>query len=108
MLLARLVDDAKNLFHAQGDYYRLLVLGRIAGLKTAAILLVVAIFLVQASLTTLLIGIGFAIARLFESVGLAGGIVIAAVLGLVLSAILARIAIGRISAASSAAGGAAK
>ena len=107
-LFARLVDDAKNLLRAEGDYYRLLVVGRITGLKTAAILIVVAVFLLQASLTTLLVGIGFAIARLFERVGLAGGTLIAALLGLAISGLLVRIAIGRIAAASRAAGDSAK
>ena len=107
-LLTRLVDDAKHVARAEGEYYRLLVVGRIAGLKTAAILIIVALFLVQASLTTLLIGIGFAIARLFERIGLAGGVLIAAVIGLVVSGVLVRVAIGRIAAASRTSGGPAK
>lgn len=103
-LFAQLVDDAKTLLRAQVDYYKLLAARRIAGLKVAVALIVVALFLVQASLTTLLIGIGLAIARLFERVGVAGGIVIAAVIGLAVSGLLVRIAIGRIAAAAPAAG----
>ncbi len=107
-LLSRLIDDAKQLFHAEIDYYRLLVVGRVAGLKTAVILIVAAILLLQASLTTLLIGIGLAIARLFERVGMAGGVVIAAVIGLIVSGLLVRIATGRIAASAQAAKEAAK
>lgn len=107
-LFAQLVDDAKALVRAEADYYRLLVTGRIAGLKVAAALIVAALFLLQASLTTLLIGIGLAIARLFERVGIAGGVLVAAVIGLVVSGLLVRGAIGQIAAASRAAGGDAK
>ena len=99
-LVARLIEDAKQFVHAEIDYYRLLLIERIAGLRTAAVLVVVAVFLLQASLTTLLIGIGLAIAHLFARIGLAGGVVIAAVIGLLVSGLLVRIAIGRIAASA--------
>lgn len=98
-LFARLIEDAKGFARAEVDYYRLLVTSRVAGLKPAVVLIVVALFLVQASLTTLLIGIGFGIARAFERIGIAGGVVIAALVGLLISGILVRIAVGKIAAA---------
>lgn len=107
-LFTRLVEDTKQLVHTEIDYYRALVVMRAVGLKTAAILIVAAILLLQASLTTLLIGIGLAIWQLFERVGIAGGVVIAAVIGLLLSGLLVRIAIGRVAASAQAAKEAAK
>ncbi len=99
-LFARLVEDGKRFARAEIGFYKQVAVGRIAGLKTAAILLVVAVLLVQASLTTLLVGIGFGIARLLPAIGIAGGVIVAAVIGLLVSGLLVRSAIGRLSAAA--------
>lgn len=102
-LFARLVDEAKQFARAEIDYYRVLTVSRIAGLKTAVGLILFALFLLQASLTTLLVGIGLGIAHLVEKVGLAGGVVLSAVIGLAISGILVWIALRKIAAAGEAA-----
>lgn len=99
-LFARLIEDAKRLIRAELDYYKLLLTGRAMALRTAAIMIVVALFLVQASLTTLVVGLGLALWRLFGALGIAGGVIIAAVLGLAISGLLVRVAVARIAAAS--------
>ena len=100
-LFRRAVDEGKSFARAEVNYYKQLALARVAGLQTAAILVVVAIFFVQASLTTLVIGVGVAIAAWLGGwLGLAGSLILAAILGLALSGILARVAIGKIKAAA--------
>ena len=82
-LVTRAIEDGKAYARAEIDFYKHMALVRVAGLKVAAIFAVVAIFLVQSSLTTLLIGLG-----------------LAAVLGFVISGLLLWLAVRRLSASN--------
>ena len=96
-LVTRAIEDGKAYARAEIDFYKHMALVRVAGLKVAAIFAVVAIFLVQSSLTTLLIGVGLALA---SWLGVAGGVLAAAVLGFVISGLLLWLAVRRLSASN--------
>ena len=100
-LISRLIDDAKRFARAEVDYYKQLGLAYVGGLKLGVILVVVAIFLLQASLTTLLIGIGLLLAHFIAALGVDGGVIVAAVIGLAICGLLVRIAVGRFAKVAS-------
>lgn len=97
-LFTRAVEDGKSFARAEVDYYKKMALSRVSGLTTAAVLAIAALFLLQASLTTLVVGFGLALATWLPRLGIAGGVVIAAVLGLLVAGLLAWLAVGRIKA----------
>jgi len=99
VLFARAVEEGKSFARAEVNYYKQLALSRVSGLVGAAVFGVAALFLLQASLTTLLVGFGLALATWFPRLGIAGGVVIGAVIGLLLTGLLAWLAVGRIKAA---------
>lgn len=94
-LVRRLVADGKVYARAEIDIYRHKALAWIPPVRTAAILAVVALFLAQAAITTLLVFVGFWLALWFGPLG--GGIA-AALIGLALAGLLVWIAIRKLSA----------
>ena len=91
-LLGRLIADGRAYAAAEVDIYRNKALAWVPPLRTAAVMLVVAMFLAQAALTTLLVFFGFWLALWLGPLG--GGIA-AAVVALVVAGILVKIAIGK-------------
>lgn len=93
-LVGRLVADGKAYARAEVDIYKHKALAWVPPVRTAAILAVVALFLAQAAITTLLVFLGFWLALWLGPLG--GGIA-AALIGLALAGLLAWIAIGKVS-----------
>ncbi len=88
-LLSQAIERARDLARAEVAYYRAVATDKATALARPAILLVVALLIVQASLTTLVVSLGVAVAAWL---GLAGGLLVAAVVGLALAGLLAWIA----------------
>lgn len=84
-LIARLIDSGKAYARAEVALIRQTVVTRIGQIKPAIALVVPAIFLVQAALTVLLVALGFGLARWL---GPAGGMAVAAMIGLVVAGLL--------------------
>lgn len=93
-LIHRATDDVRELVNAEIELAKTKLLARVSGARNAIILLVVAVFLLQAALTTLLVG--FALG-LEHWVGPLGGAAIVFVVTLVVIGVLAKIAIGQFS-----------
>ena len=98
-LVSRVVDDGKRLVQAEVDLYKQIAVRKVAGFQTAVVLAVAALFFVQAALTTLLVGLGFAIAHW---IGIAGGVIVAALLGFAAAGLMVWIALRKFSTAASA------
>jgi hypothetical protein len=86
-LFARLVDDATNLFRAELNLYRQAAFGRFTQAKLPIILIVVAALIAQSSVTTILVGCAFGLARWL---GPAGGGLAMGVIGFAISGLLVR------------------
>lgn len=88
-LLSQAIERARTLAQAEIAFYKARVTGKVTALIRPAILGVVALLIVQASLTVLLGALGVAIAAWF---GPAGGLLVAGVAGLALAGLLAFLA----------------
>ncbi|WP_156678960.1 phage holin family protein [Sphingomonas profundi] len=93
-LIRRLVADGRAYATAEIDVYRQKALAWVPPVRTAAIMLVVALFLVQAALTTLIVFLGFWLALW---IGPLGGGIAAVLIALAVAGILAKMAIGKLS-----------
>lgn len=89
-LIARLIDSGKAYARAEVALVRQTFVTRIGQIKPAIALAVPAIFIVQAALTVLLVALGFVLARWL---GPAGGMALAAVIGLGIAGLLIWLAI---------------
>ncbi|WP_133175404.1 phage holin family protein [Sphingomonas oleivorans] len=96
-LFADAIDSGRTLVRAEIAYYRASALAKVDHARLPLILLVAAVLIIQASLTALFVGLGFALAFRF---GPFGGGIVAALLGLALAGILALIAKRRFAAGS--------
>ena len=94
-LIGRLVADGRAYATAEIDIYRQKALSWVPPVRTAAILVVVALFLAQAAITTLLVFVGFWLALWLGPLG--GGIA-SAVIALIVAGILVKVAIGKLTA----------
>ncbi len=92
-LFGRLLVDGKACARAEVDIYRQKALSWVPPIRAAAILLVVALFLAQAAITTLLVGFGVWLGRW---VGPFGGGAIAALVGLMIAGLLTRAALSKL------------
>jgi hypothetical protein len=92
-LVGQLVADGKAFARAEVDIYRHKALAWVPPVRTAAILAVVALFLAQAAITTLLVFLGF---WLSLWLGPLGGGVAAALIGLAFAGLLVWIAISKL------------
>jgi small-conductance mechanosensitive channel len=96
-LFSRLIDEGRELVRAEIGLYRQITLNRLLRSRTAVVLAVAAVLLAQASVTTLLVGVLFALAWWLGPIG--GGLVVAA-LGLLTSWLLLRAALKRFADAT--------
>lgn len=93
-LFGRLVADGRSYVTAEIDIYRHKALAWVPPVRAAAIMVVLALLLSQAAITTLLVFIGFWLALWL---GPLGGGVAATVLGLVIAGFLVKVAVGKLS-----------
>lgn len=91
-LFARLIDNGKAYAQAEVTYYKRTALGWVDQAKFGVAFAVVALFILQAALTTLLVALGFFLATWL---GPAGGLAVAAVIGIVVAGLLAWAAASR-------------
>lgn len=89
-LARRLLADGRAYASAEVEIYRQKALSWVPSVRLAAILVVVALFLAQAAITTLLVFVGFWLALWLGPVG--GGLA-AAVLGLAIAGLLVWLAV---------------
>lgn len=89
-LFGRLVDDAGRFVRAELDLYREAAIHRVTASRSAMVMAVAAILLIQGGMITLLIGLAFGLARFIGPVG--GAAVVA------LAALLAAFLLGRAAA----------
>ena len=94
-LFTRLGGDVSGLLHAEVDLYKQEASQRIAIAKQPVILIVVALFLAQASLTTILVGCAFGLAHW---IGPLGGGLVAGVIGFAICGVLVMVAVKRLAA----------
>lgn len=92
-LTTTLLDSGKAYAKAEIELVKQTMLGRIASLRTTAILLVAALMLLQAALTGLVVALGMLFARWL---GVPGGLAASALLVLILIGVLVWIAIGKL------------
>ena len=92
-LVRQLTIDGRAYASAELGVYKQKALAWVPPVRSAAIMLAVALFLVQAALTTLLIFIGFWLA---VWLGPLGGGIAATAIALLLAGLLAKTAIGRL------------
>ena len=95
-LISRLIDEGKAYAKAEVAVIKATAFGWIRPAKIAVPLIIVAILLVQASLTVLVAALGMALAHW---IGAAGGLALAAVIVLLLAGALAGIAAVKFSKA---------
>ena len=88
-LFARLIDEGRDLVSAEFELYRQITLNRLLRSRMAVVLAVIAVLLLQASVTALLLGLVLFLALWLGPVG---GAVAVCVTGLVTAAVLLRIA----------------
>lgn len=88
-LIGRTVDDGKAFVRAEIDLYRTIATAKATSLVWPVVMIVAAIFLVQAALTTLLAGVGLGLA---VHLGPLGGFAVAALIGLAVAGLLAFLA----------------
>lgn len=93
-LLSQAVERARDLAKAEIAYYRAVATGKAQGFVRPAILIVAALLILQASLTVLVAALGVAIAAWL---GPAGGLAVAAIVGIVLAGVLTLVAKGALS-----------
>lgn len=93
-LIHRAADDARELVGAEIELAKTRLLARVAGARNAIILLVAAVFLLQAALTTLLVGFALGLAHFL---GPLGGAAMVFLVTLIVIGVLAKIAIGQFS-----------
>lgn len=91
-LAARLIEDGKAWASAEIAVVKATATGWIAPAKIAVPLAIVALFLVQAALTVLVIAVGMALAKW---IGVAGGLAVSALIFLLIAAGLVGIAVTR-------------
>lgn len=94
-LFARAIDQTKVYFQAEVAVVKRTALSWANVAKYGLVFGVVAIFLLQAALTTLFVAIGFALAPL---IGTAGGLAVSALLGLLLAGLFGWLAARRFAA----------
>ena len=94
-LLARLLVDARAYAQAELNVGKTVVSQWVARWRPAVIMMVVAVFIVQAALTTLVIALGMALAALM---GAAAGIAAAGVIALLVAGLLGYLAMRRLQA----------
>jgi hypothetical protein len=97
-LVHRLVDDGKAYALAEIDVVKSMATERVNAAKTGVIVGVAAIFVLQAGLTVLFVGLGFLLAEL---VGLWFGVVLSALIALGLAGAMAYYAATHITPADS-------
>lgn len=92
-IVYRVIDDGKDYARAEINVVKQIALSKVDAIRPAAIMLVVAVFLLQAALTVLTAALGMALATWL---GTAGGLAVGAVIVLVVVGILALAAINRL------------
>ena len=95
-LFTRLIDDGGQLIRAEIELYRQMSIHRLLRSRVAVVLAVTAILLIQGSVTALLVGLLFGLARWVGPVGAGVAVCLAGLLG---GALLLRAAARRIAAA---------
>lgn len=98
-LVHRATDDVRELVSAEIELGKTKVLARVAGARNAIILLVVAVFLLQAALTTLLVGFALGLEHWLGPVGAAAVVFLVT---LIVIGVLAKIAVGQLSSGGAA------
>ena len=93
-LIGRATDDVRELVSAEIELGKAKLVARALGARNAIILLVVAVFLLQAALTTLLVGFALGLERW---AGPLGGAAIVFVVTLIVIGVLAKIAVAQFS-----------
>lgn len=93
-LIHRAADDVRELVGAEIELAKTKLLARVAGARNAIILLVVAVFLVQAALTTLLVGFALGLAHFLGPLGAAAVVFLVT---MIVVGVLAKIAIDQFS-----------
>ncbi len=91
-LIHRATDDVRELVSAEIELGKTKLVARALGARNGIILLVAAVFLLQAALTTLLIGFALGLAPL---VGPLGGAAIVTLVTLIVIAVLAKLAVAQ-------------
>ena len=94
-LFARLVAHGRAYAQAELTVGKTVVSQKVAQWRPAVIMVVIAVFLVQAALTTLVIALGMALATW---IGAAGGIALAGVIALLVAGLLGYLAVRRLQA----------
>lgn len=92
-LVSRLIDSGKAYVHAEIALLRQTGLAWFARARVALVLVVVAIFIVQAALTVLIAALGMTLAHWL---GTAGGLALGAVIGLAVAGLLAWLAVRKL------------
>jgi len=95
-LFTRLIDDGGRLIRAEIELYRQVSIHRLLRSRMAVVLAITAILLIQGSVTALLVGLLFGLARWLGPVG--AGVAVCLV-GLSAGALLLRSAVRRFAAA---------
>ena len=93
-LVRRLIVDGRTYVRAEVEVYRHKALAWVPPVRTAAVLAILALFLAQAAITTLLVFLGFWLALWFGPLG--GGIA-AALLGLIVAGLFVWIAVRKLT-----------
>lgn len=96
-LLGRVIEDAEHFVRAELRLYRAELFNRLNDTRTAIVLLLVGFLLAQSAVIALLVGLIVILRRPLGAVGATATVVGAA---LVIAAVLARIAIGKIGKAT--------
>ena len=92
-LFSRLIDRAGDFIRAEIAFYKEAVARKLNQAKLSVVLGIVAVMIVQASLTVLLVALGLGVAHW---IGLAGGVAVAGLLGLAAAGLCVYLAILRI------------
>lgn len=99
-LASRVIDDGRELVHAEIALVKTRLVVRATAAGKGIAMIVVALFLAQAALTTLLVGFALGLARW---IGFAGGGAIVAVVVFAIVGLLVKLAIGEFSGDATAA-----
>ena len=92
-IISRVVDDGKDYARAEVNLVKQVALAKVNAIRPAVILIVVAVFLLQAGLTVLAAALGMTLAIWL---GTAGGLAVGAVIVLAVAGLLALLAVGRL------------
>jgi protein-S-isoprenylcysteine O-methyltransferase Ste14 len=92
-IVSRVIDDGKDYARAEANLVKQIALAKVNAIRPAAIMLVVAVFLLQAALTVLAAALGMTLAIWL---GVPGGLAVGALLVLAVVGLLAWLAVNRL------------